>query len=123
MLAIFPLEDASQQETCCQGPGAAVEAMTEIDRMNRMRRAAGKSVAAVEPYILVMCCMATLARRTASISLLSDQRSTRSPASKRSASHWAETCWCRPSSRPRQPGAAVSYRSIVTACAVYATRA
>ena len=48
MLAIFPLEDARQQETCCQGLDAAVEAMTEIDRMNRMRRAAGKSFAAVD---------------------------------------------------------------------------
>ena len=48
MLAIFPLEDERQEETCCQGLDAAVEAMTEIDRMNRMRRAAGKSCAAVD---------------------------------------------------------------------------
>ena len=48
MLAIFPFEDARQQETCCQGLDAAVEAMTEIDRMNRMRSAAGKSFAAVD---------------------------------------------------------------------------
>jgi adenylate cyclase len=48
MLAIFPFEDVRPQETCRQGLDAAVEAMREIDRMNGMRRAAGKRPAAVD---------------------------------------------------------------------------
>jgi adenylate cyclase len=48
MLAIFPFEDVRPQETCRQGLDAAVEAMGEIDRMNLMRRAAGKRPAAVD---------------------------------------------------------------------------
>ena len=38
MLAIFPLEGARQQETFVSpGLDAAIEAMREIDRMNRIR--------------------------------------------------------------------------------------
>ena len=48
MLAIFPFEDLRRQETCRQGLDAAFEAMTEIDRMNRMRRDTGKRCAVVD---------------------------------------------------------------------------
>jgi adenylate cyclase len=48
VLAIFPFGDTCQQETCCRALDAAVEAMSEINRMNRMRCAAGKRSAAVD---------------------------------------------------------------------------
>jgi adenylate cyclase len=48
MLAIFPIVDATQGETCGCALDAAVEAMHAIDRLNAGRRAAGKPVAAVD---------------------------------------------------------------------------
>jgi adenylate cyclase len=48
MLAIFPFDHMRQRETCRQALDAAAEAMEAIDRMNRMRCAAGKRVGAVD---------------------------------------------------------------------------
>jgi adenylate cyclase len=48
MLAIFPVDNARQRETCGQSLDAAVEAMASIDRMNRARRVAGKKVGMVD---------------------------------------------------------------------------
>src|SRR5262249_17914714 len=42
MLAIFPFDDARQQETCRHALDAAAETMKQIERMNRVRGAAGK---------------------------------------------------------------------------------
>jgi adenylate cyclase len=48
MLAIFPLDDSRQQETCRQALDAAAEAIAAIDRMNELRGAAGKRHATVD---------------------------------------------------------------------------
>ena len=48
MLAIFPFEDMRRQETCRQALDAAADAMQEIERMNRKRRATGKRVGSVD---------------------------------------------------------------------------
>jgi adenylate cyclase len=48
MLAIFPFVDTGRQETCGCALDAAVEATQAVDRLNESRRAAGKSVGAVD---------------------------------------------------------------------------
>jgi adenylate cyclase len=48
MLAIFPVVDATQDETCGRALDAAVEAMAAIEQLNGTRLAAGKPVAAVD---------------------------------------------------------------------------
>ena len=48
MLAIFPLEDATQDQTCRRALDAAAEAMRAIDRLNVTRREGGKPGAAVD---------------------------------------------------------------------------
>src|SRR6202008_2382571 len=48
MLAIFPFEDATREETCRRALDGAAEAMCAVDRLNAARREAGKPVAAVD---------------------------------------------------------------------------
>jgi adenylate cyclase len=48
MLAIFPFEDASRDETCDCALDAAAEAIQAIGRLNEARRAVGKPFAAVD---------------------------------------------------------------------------
>jgi adenylate cyclase len=48
MLAIFPFEDATREETCHRALDAAAEAMRAVDRLNAARRAAGRPTAAVD---------------------------------------------------------------------------
>ena len=48
MLAIFPFEDATRDQTCRQALDAAAEAMRAIDRLNAARGGAGKPPAAVD---------------------------------------------------------------------------
>jgi adenylate cyclase len=48
MLAIFPLLTETQAETCRVAIKAAREAMHELDRINRVRAAAGKPIAEVD---------------------------------------------------------------------------
>ena len=48
LLATFPLAELTEQETCRQALDAAVEAMQTLDRLNRVRRDAGKPVAEVD---------------------------------------------------------------------------
>jgi adenylate cyclase len=48
MLAIFPFVDATRDETCGQALDAATEAMDGLDRLNAVRREAGKPIAAVD---------------------------------------------------------------------------
>src|SRR5438309_662542 len=47
MLAIFPFEDATREQTCRRALDAATEAMREVDRLNAARCATGKRTAAV----------------------------------------------------------------------------
>ena len=48
MLAIFPVVDATRNETCVQAIDAAAEAMEGVDRLNVERQKAGKPVAKVD---------------------------------------------------------------------------
>jgi len=48
MLAIFPFEDATREQTCRRALDAAAEAMREVDRLNAARCATGKRTAAVD---------------------------------------------------------------------------
>jgi adenylate cyclase len=48
MLAIFPFEDATREETCRRALDGAAEAMCAVDRLNAVRRKADKPVAAVD---------------------------------------------------------------------------
>jgi adenylate cyclase len=48
MLAIFPFEDATREQTCRRALDAAGEAMGAVDRLNADRHAAGKPAAAVD---------------------------------------------------------------------------
>jgi adenylate cyclase len=48
MLATFPFEDATRDETCSQAIDAAAEAMAGLDRLNTARHEAGKPIAAVD---------------------------------------------------------------------------
>jgi len=48
MLAIFPFVEGTREETCGHALDAAAEAMRAVDRLNEVRGAAGKPVAAVD---------------------------------------------------------------------------
>ena len=48
MLATFPFVDGTRDETCGQALDAAAEAMEGLDRLNALRREAGKPIAAVD---------------------------------------------------------------------------
>jgi adenylate cyclase len=48
MLAIFPFDDATQEQTCRRALDAAAEAMRAVDQLNVARRAAGKPTATVD---------------------------------------------------------------------------
>jgi adenylate cyclase len=48
MLAIFPFEQETQDETCARALDAATHAMAALDALNAARRAAGKPVATVD---------------------------------------------------------------------------
>ena len=48
MLAIFPVVDATRNQTCVQAIDAAAEAMEGVDRLNVERQKAGKPVAKVD---------------------------------------------------------------------------
>jgi adenylate cyclase len=48
MLATFPFVDATRDETCTLALDAAVETMDGLDRLNALRRATGKPIAAVD---------------------------------------------------------------------------
>ena len=48
MLAIFPFDDATCEETCRRALNGAAEAMRTVDRLNAARREAGKPGAAVD---------------------------------------------------------------------------
>jgi adenylate cyclase len=48
MLAIFPFEDGTREQTCRQALDAATEAVHAIDQLNTARRAAGKPTAAID---------------------------------------------------------------------------
>jgi adenylate cyclase len=48
MLAIFPFDDATQDQVCRQALDAAGEAMRAVDRLSTARREAGKPAAAVD---------------------------------------------------------------------------
>lgn len=48
MLAIFPVVDATRNQTCVQAIDAAAEAMEGVDRLNAERQKAGKPVAKVD---------------------------------------------------------------------------
>jgi adenylate cyclase len=48
MLAIFPFDDATREQTCRQTLDAAAEAVRAVDRLNAARRLAEKPVAAVD---------------------------------------------------------------------------
>jgi adenylate cyclase len=48
MLAIFPFEDATRDQICRRALDAAAEAMRAVDRLNAVRREAGKPAAAVD---------------------------------------------------------------------------
>ena len=48
MLAIFPVVDATRNETCVQAIDAAAEAMEGVDRLNVERQKAGKPVGKVD---------------------------------------------------------------------------
>jgi adenylate cyclase len=48
MLAIFPFEDATREETCRRALDAATEAMRAVDQLQAARRAAGEPAALVD---------------------------------------------------------------------------
>ncbi len=48
MLATFPLEDATRDETCSRALDAAAETMASLDRLNAARQEAGKPIAVVD---------------------------------------------------------------------------
>src|ERR1700756_514316 len=48
MLAIFPFQDTTRDQTCRRALDAAVEAMRAVDRMNAGRSVASKPAAAVD---------------------------------------------------------------------------
>jgi adenylate cyclase len=48
MLAIFPFADGMREQICCRALDAAAEAMCAIDRLNVVRREAGRAIVSVD---------------------------------------------------------------------------